>query len=324
MDSSFSFNFGVVDDASGQGQGVLDNQTAAGRGSGEKRDAHPSAAGIQWVQPSVCSSASLQPAHPIVEVRSGLRRYLVDADGVTGVELDVVSGSYEGGAKMWECTRDLLSYLAGPDGTQLLQRPGLVACDVGCGAGLLGIAALQSLLSSNSKAASEASDESAAGHVCFMDMNASVLERVTAANVALNLAEGSSSERAFDHCSFLAGPWSGVVAAAQAISRGELQDARLTSLLGSVDLILTSETLYNVSYYGDLYALLSELLKPESGVALIATKRFYYGVGGGTEAFISFASAPKYGLAVTKLRAFQDGHSMIRDLLQVRRVSSGR
>uniref|UniRef100_UPI00398E57CC histidine protein methyltransferase 1 homolog n=1 Tax=Pristiophorus japonicus TaxID=55135 RepID=UPI00398E57CC len=81
---------------------------------------------------------------------------------------DRVPGLYEGGRKVWECTYDLLAYLGG------LELRGRRVLDLGCGAGLLGIAALRQR----------------AAEVHFQDYNAAVIEGVTIPNVALSEGSG--------------------------------------------------------------------------------------------------------------------------------------
>lgn len=51
---------------------------------------------------------------------------------------DLLSGVYEGGLKVWECTFDLLNYME----TTNIDFNGAKVLDLGCGAGLLGIFAL--------------------------------------------------------------------------------------------------------------------------------------------------------------------------------------
>lgn len=50
---------------------------------------------------------------------------------------DLIPGVYEGGAKIWECTDDLLIYLSNNFSTGKLKN--LRVLDLGCGSGLLGI-----------------------------------------------------------------------------------------------------------------------------------------------------------------------------------------
>jgi len=237
------------------------------------------------------------------------------------VSLDVVPGRYEGGAKVWECTRDALRHIGGQAGAgsrvaAVLAAGGAVVADVGCGAGLLGVAALAA----------------GAAHCAFLDLNAEVLRRVTMPNVAANV--GAAGLR---RSSFLAGPWSAIAEAAaasgdaggveggesagagEAEAVGERGRPSLRSLLGRVDLVLASETLYAPSSYSAFLDVLEALLTPGTGVALIATKRMYYGVGGGTEAFLRVV-ALRPGVTASRLEALQDGASIVRDVLLLERA----
>jgi hypothetical protein len=314
--------------------------------------------------PAALLSPDFDPGVVLDAGPGGLRRRVVDADAVAGVPLDVVAGVYEGGAKVWECTRDLLAYLAagggdGGGGGGPLIRAGSVVADVGCGAGLLGVAALLA----------------GAARCLFCDMNAAVLQAVTAPNVAVNLGGA-----ALGRCTLLAGPW-GAMAPAAARARGagvgvaavgagaaggadvagagavasataaatstavaiETAPAATTTTAaadgsaptagcapdgdagsalagyaGRVDVLLASEVLYNTDHYDDLCALIALLLTPHTGVALVATKRFYYGVGGGTDAFLAVARSGRHALAAARVATWQDGASMVRDLLELR------
>lgn len=80
--------------------------------------------------------------------------------------VDIVPGVYEGGYKVWECTLDLLKFMSDNE----LGLAGKSVMDIGCGHGLLGIAALKS-----------------GGAICyFQDFNKEVLENVTALNAFIN------------------------------------------------------------------------------------------------------------------------------------------
>lgn len=56
-----------------------------------------------------------------------------------GIHSDLIPAVYEGGLKIWECTVDLIDYIAHSD----LQLEGKKVLDLGCGAGLVGILALK-------------------------------------------------------------------------------------------------------------------------------------------------------------------------------------
>lgn len=51
---------------------------------------------------------------------------------------DIIPGVYEGGCKVWECTLDLLKFMSENN----INLEGKKVLDIGCGHGLLGIAAL--------------------------------------------------------------------------------------------------------------------------------------------------------------------------------------
>uniref|UniRef100_A0A8P4G4T0 protein-histidine N-methyltransferase n=1 Tax=Dicentrarchus labrax TaxID=13489 RepID=A0A8P4G4T0_DICLA len=82
---------------------------------------------------------------------------------------DLISGVYEGGLKVWECTYDLLELIE-KDGETF---GGKAVLDLGCGAGLLGILALKR----------------GAKQVHFQDYNSTVVEQLTVPNVMLNCQE---------------------------------------------------------------------------------------------------------------------------------------
>ncbi|XP_007901396.2 histidine protein methyltransferase 1 homolog [Callorhinchus milii] len=238
-----------------------------------------------------------------------------DREAAPGSGSDLVSGVYEGGMKVWECTLDLLSYLAG----RRVDFTGKRVLDLGCGAGLLGLLALRA----------------GAREVHFQDYNSGVIERVTLPNALLNsgtgpwtpsggeeeeeeaeLASGDAGKEeeegeeearvppeeegverphkrrkagergsepgTLSRCRFFSGEWR---------QFGREMLARLGGAL-RYDLILTSETVYNPQYYGALHAVLSGLLA-DTGTVYLATKSHYFGVGGGARLYQSFVEERK-------------------------------
>lgn len=103
-------------------------------------------------------------------------KYIEDLDE----KCDVKSGEYEGGRVVWECTKDLLAFLAAK--TQL---EGKRVLDLGCGQGLLGIYALKKN----------------AQLVHFSDYNDSVIDNVlTETLVANGFAFEAQSDSSANYC----------------------------------------------------------------------------------------------------------------------------
>lgn len=186
---------------------------------------------------------------------------------------DLITGVYEGGLKIWECTFDLLAYFEKAQ----VNFAGKKVLDLGCGSGLLGIRALKGR----------------AKEVHFQDYNGMVIDEVTLPNVVANSAledeendghepdvkrrRKSEVARELGKCRFFSGEWS------------EFCKLVLTSdkLFEKYDLILTSETIYNPDYYGTLHQTFLRLLD-ENGRVLLASKAHYFGVGGGIHLFQKF------------------------------------
>ena len=219
---------------------------------------------------------------------------------------DIVPRRYEGGYKLWECSLDLVQFLL--DENELIQEkwkiPGKMrVLELGCGHGLPGAAALA--LFSPERAV-------------FSDLNEEVLKDTTWANIRLNggtSISGNSSDSTVD-C--IAGDWTNL-------------SSWLESQELSFDIILSAETLYNVENCAILANLLYSHLSL-MGVAFLATKRYYFGVGGGTVAAVkaiednnechrSQLGLQKKKLACEIVRRFEDGASNIRDIIAVRWVT---
>ena len=94
--------------------------------------------------------------------------------------------------------------------------------------------------------------------------NEEVLESFTVPNIVLYCEENEKSEL-FLRCSFYSGDWDSF--------------RELTSNDEKYDIILTSETIYNPSYYKKLLNFFKSRLK-EDGKIFVAAKSHYFGVGG--------------------------------------------
>lgn len=203
---------------------------------------------------------------------------------------DVVPRVYEGGFKLWECALDLLRFLS-EDSTLAIE--GASVGELGCGHGLPAIHCL-------ARGAARAS---------LQDLNEDVLRTVTIPNLLRNqvatredLAPGRGGGGRSRSVELFSGSW---------------QDPRLAGLMGrcQYDLLLSSDTLYSLESIPHLLSLIEDLLAP-GGVALVAAKRFYFGVGGSTVEFVSQVQK-RPSLSASVVKVFEDGQSNIREIIRV-------
>lgn len=228
-----------------------------------------------------------------------------------GSTSDLVPGVYEGGLKVWESSIDLVQHLQSSTNS-----PGFLATaphntnepmrflELGCGHGLplcyiLQTAAKRGLLHRT--------------QVVALDYNDYVLKDCTLSNIVLNLADYSNvpSEELAKSIKMGSGDWLGV----------------LSSGAEKFDWIVAAETLYTVEAARETALLLSRLLRPGSGHAWVASKRYYFGVGGGVDAFREAAKALSvvtakeddvpYNLHVETVKVYDNGKANIRELLHV-------
>ena len=159
---------------------------------------------------------------------------------------------YEGGLEVWECTADVLAYMQDTKNFFVNKN----VADIGCGCGLLGIYAMKL----------------GAKHVTFQDFNFEIFDKSLFPNIMLNLSvvDGKVEERS----KFISADWN---------------DLSLSAVIGEVDVILTSETIYDETNYPALLSLFSRTLT-KSGKILLAAKSHYFGVGGSVDAFKSYTA----------------------------------
>lgn len=96
----------------------------------------------------------------------------------------------------------------------------------------------------------------------------------TIPNILLNIPEEKRSEIK-TRCKFFAGDW------------GSFLNLINGNIEHKYDFILTSETIYNPQNYDKIYKIFKDTLKP-SGIAFVAAKSYYFGVGGNTKDFEKF------------------------------------
>ncbi|XP_037892145.1 histidine protein methyltransferase 1 homolog [Glossina fuscipes] len=147
---------------------------------------------------------------------------------------DLVPGVYEGGAKIWEYTDDILNFMAEMY-SQDWWTPKRVL-DLGCGAGLVDIYAYKQ-----------------GARVDFQDC----VCVITIPNLLINITEQIPLEQVFDNVKFYSGNWS----------------ESTESCKGSYiyDVILTSETIYNPRNQDKLLRCLKDKSKL-NGVDILAAK----------------------------------------------------
>ena len=270
---------------------------------------------------------------------------------------DLIPGYYEGGLKVWECSIDLCNYLMklineeGRNGngdsvcikndlTDALSENG-TTLELGCGHGLPACTILKEVRNRMIKKQSENIEntsmvcdnsdgicESTSPLVVFTDYNGFVLRDVTLPNLVLNCDQ--DYEGIGRYCSLIAGDWLEFSRALKERNSNTCIGMDKDSIAkfppnGKFDLILAAETTYTLSSANDTAYWLIHHLKPGSGVGFIATKRYYFGVGGGSDAFCDAAKMERlisgsveYRLDVELAMEYNDGKSNIRDLWRVR------
>jgi len=216
---------------------------------------------------------------------------------------DIVPGKYEGGLKLWECSLDLCRYIS----NQISQLKPKYVMEIGCGHGLPGCLILKNALKDKTNA-----------KVFFTDFNDFVLKDVTLANILLNTKNYKSNE-VLDSIVIGAGDWDKMST--------EILAAPATAGIpstGRFDLLLAAETTYTTKTAIATARILATHLDPNCGIGLVATKRYYFGCGGGVEAFHNAASSQQvkingtlYRLDIRTLEIFDNGTGNIRELLQV-------
>ena len=108
---------------------------------------------------------------------------------------------------------------------------------------------------------------------------------------------------------FLSGDWSGV--ASKLLGEADA--------FGLYDLILTAETIYSPASATRLWSFIKTLLKP-GGVALLAQKSYYFGVGGSVAAFKELVKSDEgMGFECRTIRVWDDGASNRREVFEVSR-----
>jgi hypothetical protein len=82
------------------------------------------------------------------------------------------------------------------------------------------------------------------------------------------------------------------------------------------DIIVSADTIYNLNNYESFYKVLKEKLN-KPGICFICSKKYYFGVGGGTSQFMDFVNT-KGDFEVNVVKEFNDGMSNIRQIIEIK------
>jgi hypothetical protein len=237
-------------------------------------------------------------------------------------QTDLIPGTYEGGLKIWECSLDLCQFLwKWKDEIQSLTS----ILELGCGHGLPGCLVLRMALQQQEL---QRRQQTIPFHVIFADFNDFVLSDVTLPNVLLNTTEWDWKQ-VLSTVSFGAGDWLELSERFMDIrmqqNNNTSQDSSGMDKTVLFDLILASETTYTEKSCQETVYLLAKHLTVTGGWGLVATKRYYFGCGGGSNAFRqALAAVPDrienqrtYQLEGTVVESYDNGTGNIRDLWKI-------
>ena len=297
---TFRFGFGAVD-----ADADADAVAAEERRDGKRARTEDRAAEEVDASSLACDDEAtwqgIYETHGDVEIVRGAHGSTASTLDGCPEDADVVPGVYEGGLKSWECADDLATYVATDEAferemAKMAERDDLHVMELGAGQAVPGLVAMRKL-----------SRRCAA--VTLTDYNRDVVEEVTVPNAQATMAlMESEGENVPSKVRFLCGGWSGY-------------DAFVEK--GSVDVLLTSESIYDVGQYDDLCRFIAHALREKTGVCYVAAKSYYFGVGGGTNAFTTYCRK-YFDLEVESLKTFSDGGSNVRELLLVTRKTGER
>lgn len=197
---------------------------------------------------------------------------------------DIVPAAYEGGFKLWECAADLVEYMHG----ELRDRMrGASVLELGAGHAFPAVLAAQC----------------GAATVDVQDYNEEVLVKVSAPNMIANVDPEEMPD-----VRYIVGHWDGV-----------------EDVIGGrqYDVILSTDTVYATEQVHSLARCVLAVLAP-GGVALVAGKTYYFGVGGGMREFEKAvkeaADSRKMSVDVSVARTIRDGFSNVREIMSIRIV----
>ena len=163
--------------------------------------------------------------------------------------------------------------------------------ELGCGHALPTLAAMRVLHTTTSA-------------FVLLDFNEEVLRYTTWPNIIANCPESSQK-----HVICLAGDW-------ELLAQHCRTAEGVPRFFG---LILTAETLYTEESTRKVFSTICSLLCV-GGLAAVASKRYYFGVGGGVGLFLSLIAECKGSIEVAHRVAIEDGTSNVRDIIVLKKI----
>ena len=255
-------------------------------------------------------------------------------------ETDLQPSVYEGGMKVWECSLDLVRYLAAAQqDDSIIPGAATTVLELGCGHGLPSCFLLGEYLRRQQQNINNETDNKSSPRFFLTDFNDFVLRDATLSNLVLNAAtailpvdgdddEASTIQKWSRHVRLGHGDWLNV--SQQLLSKRDDSSHELGShhhntpndanVPSTFDVILAAETVYSDQAAHETAQLLERHLQPHTGVGLVATKRYYFGVGGGSDALrrsLRSSSSSGNNMQVETVRVYDNGAGNIRELLRV-------
>jgi hypothetical protein len=206
---------------------------------------------------------------------------------------DLIPGKYEGGIKIWECSLDLCNFL--PEYVGWYNLDGLKILELGSGHGLPGLYFL--LRNCN---------------VMFQDYNQEILDNITLSYI--NQIKTNYNVDLSGNVALMNGDWKDFT---QRINELDFKcDNKDNFSQGEFDMIVSADTIYNIENYESFYSVIKNHLK-NPGICFVCSKKYYFGVGGGTSQFIDFVNKKgEFDISVAK--EINDKVSNIRQILEIR------
>lgn len=303
---SFSFNFDIGDHSNQESPDllkVLAKNVDIDKGIDESTESKISLTIVE------CPIELLNikiPSQPILNCTMGidmqlLKSTLYNHNGLDS-NYDLIPGIYGGGYKIWESSIDLVYYLLDE-----LKNEGISAdanyLELGCGQGFPGIICFKL----------------GAQKVLFSDFNKEVILHTLWPNIILNCESECKETICYlkDRVKCIAGDWSELSLA--------LNNRLYDDLPDKFDVIISAETLYSIESCHSLFQMVTKHLSV-TGKCYIATKRYYFGVGGGSNELFNLLnlfneakkkSSEKISLVYKIVKTVDDGLSNIREIIRI-------